>query len=99
QEQAGAGAGESAGDAGGLQLLRGDRSVSDQLRNSAGEIEAGHLSQYQREHGAGDGVRSGGAEGGATAVSGIVSDHAGFRYFARTFGLQEFRRDHFSGRG
>ncbi len=65
QEQAGAGRSESAGDAGGLQLLRGHRSVSDQLRNSARQAEARRLSQHQRQHRAGDGLRRRVAEGRA----------------------------------
>ena len=97
QKQAAARAGEPHGHAGRIQLLRGHRSVSDQLRDSAGEALARRVSQHQRQYRAGDGVCGRFAEGGAPAVSRFVSDHARLRYFARAFELQRFRRDHVSG--
>ncbi len=57
QEQAAAGAGQHAGHEGRLQLLRSHRSVSDQLRNSAGETRAGRLPQHQRQCRARAGLR------------------------------------------
>ena len=51
-------------DASGLQLLRGHRSISDQLRNSARQARARRLSQHQRQHGAGHGIRRCFAESG-----------------------------------
>ena len=56
QKQAAAGGSQQARDEGGLFVLRSDRSVSDQLRNSAGEIGAGHLPQHERKPGAGAGI-------------------------------------------
>ena len=56
QEQAAARRSEQARNEGGLFVLRSHRSVSDQLRNSAGETCAGHLPQYERQSGAGVGI-------------------------------------------
>ncbi len=69
QEQAATRPGQSHGHAGRLQLLRSHRSVSDQLRNSAGKARARRLSQHQRKHRAGDGICGRFAEGGHSAVS------------------------------
>ena len=98
QDQAAAGRSQQAGHEGRLQLLRSHRSVSGQLRNSAGQAGSGHLSQSERQSGAGDGLRGSGPEGRAAAVPRLVSDHARVRHSARAFRVQEFRRDDVPGR-
>jgi len=73
---------QQAGAEGRIFLLRGDRSVSDQLRNPAGAAHSGNLSEPQRQSGAGHRLRHCGAESGPEAVPRQLSHHAGLGHFA-----------------
>ena len=98
REQAAAGRGQQARDEGRLHLLRSHRGLPDQLRDSAGQADARHVPQHQRQPGAGPGLRGRLAEGRPAALPGLLSDHAGLRHPARALDVQEVRRDDVPGR-
>ncbi len=58
-EQAAPRRGQQAGDEGRVLLLRGHRSVPDELRDSARQAVSRHVSQHQRQHRPGAGIRRG----------------------------------------
>ena len=69
QEQAAAGRSQQARHESRLQLLRSHRSLPGQLRDSAGQACARHLSQSQRQPGPGHGLRGRGEAGGPARCS------------------------------